>query len=1138
MVVDARRSNLWFDKPQKVALATGAAFSRIQVDSGPAIQVAGVDISDAFYRIGLPSEFRDLFALPGIAAKAVGVQQLDGAVVDPKQIVFPCFRAVPMGWSQALWLCQRCHEVITDSLDAIPQSLRFSDMRPIPSMQPFLHTEYVDNFIALSQEAGVVGPLAAAVGAELNKRGLATHPVEHNQQTLGWQFSETKPEVHMTPHRLWKLRLGIAELLSRGWATGKLVERLVGHITFAALLRREVLSCLQAVYVFIRKQYHVQSRLWPEVCRELRWVCSLLPLIQRDLGAPWSETVHATDASHWGRGVAKTLAAPSLIKAEARWLDRWRFNQTDERDAHCFLERGGGSHGDILDFELDNAHRCSNPIEEVDPLLLDSAWTRVESNAWERAEPIPVLEGRALVWTAQHLARSQANHGKRHLILSDSMTSILALSRGRGHSRAMNRVCRQIAAISLACGMQLSYRWIASELNPADSPSRGKPVDFCFLSSLDTFSKCHVGEKSQSWRRQAVKYYEARFRSSGVACSEPGGRLEEDRSESQAEEQRQEDAESHDSFQEARPCNSGDPSQCGEVDIPRDAACDSQPEQVVCCSMGSLHEIRQEEPVADQDLGAAGCSRSLVDRRVVLPWRRHRRSDDLHGFSSSASGGSCEDIHADEIHQGPERVQEDGARAEPRAAPLSYVMQDPALDFGEHWRSDGLPLDALDMASGRATRGSSETSMDAFGCAEQDQPLLVGSDVPVFGHRGASPAPQDWGDGRECDPGHGVPPMDESDPSEAQEPDPTRRLHLWLPPREGQQAVQHRRRLAWVSSAWNPVSIPDSAWCSFNRGVVSSEATRGCDEERTLEDPGECSKVRAGGSTGTSVRVVVGKRAGILPRSRKRFGKVPASLLWMQDAPQASLFLELFAGEAGISKAIRRVMKSKITVVPIDFLHDPDHDLERKNIQSFLLHLIQRGLVVGVWMGTPCTSWSRARRNDGKGPPPLRSDLLLWGLPDLNRKDQARVRAGNNHLKFSVRVFKLCIQLGIAVTLENPATSRLWLVSSLKRLVKSPSVHKLHTDYCQDGKPWRKRTSLMFSGVDLQPARVCSSTNGICSHSLKKHVQLCGSFNGKFLTLAAQPYPAALCRRVALAYSRAIYEFLARPYMSILGFGD
>lgn len=58
MVVDSRFANLWFDSPEKVQLATGSAFSRLEVDRGPAIEVGGVDIKDAFYRIELPEELR------------------------------------------------------------------------------------------------------------------------------------------------------------------------------------------------------------------------------------------------------------------------------------------------------------------------------------------------------------------------------------------------------------------------------------------------------------------------------------------------------------------------------------------------------------------------------------------------------------------------------------------------------------------------------------------------------------------------------------------------------------------------------------------------------------------------------------------------------------------------------------------------------------------------------------------------------------------------------------------------------------------------------------------------------------------------------------------------------------------------
>jgi hypothetical protein len=101
MVVDSRLANLWFDCPEKVHLATGTAFSRLEVDEGPPIEVGGVDIKDAFYRIELPSEFRDLFALSHLPAKILDPGMLAGLDVSPDQLIFPCFRVVPMGWTQA-----------------------------------------------------------------------------------------------------------------------------------------------------------------------------------------------------------------------------------------------------------------------------------------------------------------------------------------------------------------------------------------------------------------------------------------------------------------------------------------------------------------------------------------------------------------------------------------------------------------------------------------------------------------------------------------------------------------------------------------------------------------------------------------------------------------------------------------------------------------------------------------------------------------------------------------------------------------------------------------------------------------------------------------------------------------------------
>ena len=84
--------------------------------------------------------------------------------------------------------------------------------------------------------------------------------------------------------------------------------------------------------------------------------------------------------------------------------------------------------------------------------------------------------------------------------------------------------------------------------------------------------------------------------------------------------------------------------------------------------------------------------------------------------------------------------------------------------------------------------------------------------------------------------------------------------------------------------------------------------------------------------------------------------------------------------------------------------------------------------------------------------------------------------------------------------------------------------------------PGANRTQLLFANVDLFPvSRLCTGRHGICSKTGKPHVQLSGLHNGHFRTLIAQPYPKNLCRRVATAFQHAIFEFLSRPFMKLLG---
>lgn len=131
------------------------------------------------------------------------------------------------------------------------------DHQPVPDLKTSLHTGYVDNFVCFSQEASASKQKAEQVGGALTAHGLPTHPVEAGvgMETLGWAFAEDKPQVRLTTRRLWRLRMATLTLLEDGKADGRLIEKLIGHFTFAGLLQRSFLSIFQAAYVFVKKHY-------------------------------------------------------------------------------------------------------------------------------------------------------------------------------------------------------------------------------------------------------------------------------------------------------------------------------------------------------------------------------------------------------------------------------------------------------------------------------------------------------------------------------------------------------------------------------------------------------------------------------------------------------------------------------------------------------------------------------------------------------------------------------------------------------------------------------------------------------------------------------------------------------------------
>lgn len=115
----------------------------------------------------------------------------------------------------------------------------------------------------------------------------------------------------------------------------------------------------------------------------------------------------------------------------------------------------------------------SSIFDEVSPRLVHrSDWKACVCGRWKDSENILRLEGRALILGLRHRLRSQCAAGRRQVFLSDNLSLVLALMRGRASSPQLLPVCRAAFAHSMFPDVHVSVRWVASEFNPADAASR------------------------------------------------------------------------------------------------------------------------------------------------------------------------------------------------------------------------------------------------------------------------------------------------------------------------------------------------------------------------------------------------------------------------------------------------------------------------------------------------------------------------------------------------------------------------------------------------------------------------------------------------------------------------------------------
>ena len=171
------------------------------------------------------------------------------------------------------------------------------------------HYAYVDNMGVFGQNDNVVTSALDEAKGAFEGQGLLLHEMEvvwNGADTLGVAVGTRGLCSARTSKRLRILRRAIGGFLALSFSTGKCVEMLLGHCTYAALTCLILLCIFHSACIFVQAVSEEAVRIWPSVRKEFRHFRGLLPLCQSDWARQWSPYATQTDASETGFGICSS----------------------------------------------------------------------------------------------------------------------------------------------------------------------------------------------------------------------------------------------------------------------------------------------------------------------------------------------------------------------------------------------------------------------------------------------------------------------------------------------------------------------------------------------------------------------------------------------------------------------------------------------------------------------------------------------------------------------------------------------------------------------------------------------------------------------------------------------------------------
>lgn len=443
LIVDGRRGNLHLKQPDKVVLPNPGHLAELRVDDGEVIYVAKLDVQSYFNQLNVEGTVLEyVYGLPPLRPEEAVLLGL-----DPSR-VYPRMRSLPMGSSWSVLLAQAVIEnVILTRTDITEDQFLHRGAR---DLKRGVIGIYVDDVFILSTKRDVCTTMFTKVHGAISSTGLPlklskiVEPTDEEVEVVGLRLIPKLACFVPKPASFQELIRDTLQVIEHGVATGKAMEQLVGRWVWFCMLQRKLLAILNAVYHFIRKARDHSFTLWKNVKAELMTLVLMAPMFRTSLRRREISDVVATDASSSGGAVVMSYRVAEDEMVNVRGLPHPA--SMKESGSFCSDADGGW--------------------------MLPRKFVTLFRWRWKFRSHINKLELLSILLGVQRLASQERYHRKEVFWLVDSQVCFYALNKGRTSSFLLKDTMRRIVGYSLAVDLHFHFKWIPTDLNPADAPSR------------------------------------------------------------------------------------------------------------------------------------------------------------------------------------------------------------------------------------------------------------------------------------------------------------------------------------------------------------------------------------------------------------------------------------------------------------------------------------------------------------------------------------------------------------------------------------------------------------------------------------------------------------------------------------------